>query len=777
MSNSPAMHALPTTPSPPVSDVSDSSRSSTPENVPPDEPTTPVMGKIPLKTPNTTPYKSQASVSAVSQHESIERPKGFHASLYGSEAGAHTPGAWSMDAFLSWCFPSANAEDSISALKESQIGELKELLNDVKPGDKGDRERPMYKPLVKSLQYILDHLRDRGDTIPLAVHDTSRKFAKGDDRLRNIAPDLMIQVDKGSDKKDRWPHALGLIEVKPNREEDPARNNDPSRDMTQGQTKTWNQLQEYGAVAFQARPRCYMLGMGIYDDIARFYRWDRSAVIFSESFHYKTDFKPLVQFLHGFATFCGNTMGIDSSITTGVPDDFPLPLLRRIYHKAVEDGVVKHNRKFTDNDLPYRSCYMAAPASPTSDDPGTYVTVGGPLFSSRSLFGRGTKTWLAVSAAASESIYSVGKEMRQCVVIKDAWRDADRLPEKDIYARIHEKGHMFGVARCRGGFDVETVVHAQKKESHHTCAPRVNAFLPEAKFCPRTHYRVVLESVGIPLSRFTSTRQLVKAVRDAVKGLRDMAKAGILHRDISINNIMISASRKEEHNAWGFLIDPEYASFINDKQSTSDLRRITGTIQFISIALQRKTKGVPRVVHQSWHDLESVYWVVLHTVVCHVDTNIMPERVHEIFDHSGGYGKHGWLSSDEWSTVEVIDHPPLTRCLHELGRLVHSHHMAAEEKDLLTHERVLKAFEDTLRAKDWPKADPAAREFVPCNDPTKQRNLDTSQVVSSAMRSAQASGISDAIVNASSASRKRKAGDDVEVHPEAQSSDSKRSRV
>ncbi|EPQ56816.1 hypothetical protein GLOTRDRAFT_127217 [Gloeophyllum trabeum ATCC 11539] len=672
-----------------------------------------------------------------------------------------------MDVFLQLCFPSIDREEVFATFTETRLKELLHLLNPVEPGDKES---------TREWSANNEHPTLNGDpTFPrLAAYNALLEVGKPRNRACTPAPE--VWVDYENSEAEQWTHALGIIEVKPEKDKDPGFNNAVSKHHKYEQVQAWNEIQQYGSVAFRAVPRCYMLGIGFYDDVARFYRWDRSAVIFSESFHYKSDVKPLVQFLHALGTFGNKTMGADSSITTGVPDNFPLTLLRRIYHKAIEDGVVKYDSKCTESNLPSRSSHMAVPASPSFEGPENCVTLGGPLFSSRSLLGRGTTAWLALSATAAESTSSVGKEIRQCFVVKDSWREEGRLPEHKIYERIHQKGHIFGVARCRGGFDIDSVVHEEEKRNHTTFTQRIRLFLPEAKFSARIHYRCVLDSIGIPLSRFPSTRQLVKAVRDAVKGLCDMAKAGILHRDISASNIMISASRKEEHEAWGFLIDPEYAYFLYDEQYRSDLLRITGTIQFISLGLQNKSHGVE---HRSWHDLESVYWVVLHTLVCHANTNITPERVHRIFDDEEGLGKHGWISAGLWNTVEVTDHPPLTQCLRELGRLVHSHHQPAQDKNLLTHELVLKALEDALRAEDWPKADPAALEFEPCNNPTKPRNLDTSEMVSSDMRCEKAIRVLDVIASESkqSVSRKRKAGDDIEVQVEAQSTGSKRSRV
>ncbi|EPQ56808.1 hypothetical protein GLOTRDRAFT_127209 [Gloeophyllum trabeum ATCC 11539] len=678
-----------------------------------------------------------------------------------------------MDIFLNTCFPDTYG---ISKFKDAHKKHLQDLLADVKPGPKYNREKPMYQPICDALKYVFSAFKEDPRLHPLAVHDVSSAYQRGDENLRLITPDIAIEAGDGSDVAGPWTHALGIIEVKPDKEDDPAWNNDPERPLTVKQTKTFNQVQEYGAVAFQVRPRCYLLGVGFYDDVARFYRWDRSVLIFSEAFNYKKDCTPLVKFLNGFAKYGNMTMGIDSTIKLGAPDHFPRPLLRRIYHRAIEEHVIDPPSKVQDGMLASQSFEIAAPANQTETKSESYTTIGGPLFKARSLQGRGTKTWLAVPTATTESTCLGGKEIEQCVIIKDSWREADRLPEKTIYDRIHESGHIFGVARCRAGFDVESVVEESVKLCHRTCAASLNARLPRARYRERIHYRCVLESVGIPLSQFSSTRQLVEAVRDAVKGLRDMSKRGILHRDISVNNIMISARPDAEYGAVGFIIDPEYATFLDDASSTSDLRRITGTIQFISIALQRQVEGLH---HHSWHDLESVYWVTLYVVVRHVDTNVAPQRVSQIFDNKRPDGKLGWLHND-YNAIRVKHHRPLTQCLRKLGKLVASHHLQMEESNLLTYENVLEVLQDALNSKKWPRDDPATRPFKTCHDESKQRELEVAEEVSSAIRSAQASGISYGVVSQSSqksSSRKRKARDvEEEDFARPESSDAKRVR-
>ncbi|KAI0292950.1 hypothetical protein B0F90DRAFT_1835920 [Multifurca ochricompacta] len=68
---------------------------------------------------------------------------------------------------------------------------------------------------------------------------------------------------------------------------------------------------------------------------------------------------------------------------------------------------------------------------------------------------------------------------------------------------------------------------------------------------PFVHYRLVLETLGRPLNRFKSTRQLCEVIRDAIIGKKYhfLLGDGMLHRDVSAGNILIGEDGR------GILID------------------------------------------------------------------------------------------------------------------------------------------------------------------------------------------------------------------------------
>ncbi|KND90070.1 hypothetical protein TOPH_05277 [Tolypocladium ophioglossoides CBS 100239] len=114
---------------------------------------------------------------------------------------------------------------------------------------------------------------------------------------------------------------------------------------------------------------------------------------------------------------------------------------------------------------------------------------------------------------------------------------------------------------------------------------------------------LVIAPTGRVVSDFGSIRELLEALRDAIRGHQSLyLKAGILHRDISSNNIIIT----NPENSGGFkgmLIDLDLAK--ERDSGPSGARQRTGTMEFMAIEVLRGTD------HTYRHDLESFFYVLL----------------------------------------------------------------------------------------------------------------------------------------------------------------------
>ncbi|KAI1820770.1 serine/threonine-protein kinase Sgk2 [Xylaria intraflava] len=119
----------------------------------------------------------------------------------------------------------------------------------------------------------------------------------------------------------------------------------------------------------------------------------------------------------------------------------------------------------------------------------------------------------------------------------------------------------------------------------------------------RIYSCLVISPAGRVVSDFRTIKELLEAMRDAIRAHQSLYETGnILHRDISSNNIIIT--RPETADGFkGMLIDLDLAK-VRDS-GPSGARHQTGTVQFMAVEVLRKTD------HTYRHDLESFFYVLL----------------------------------------------------------------------------------------------------------------------------------------------------------------------
>ncbi|KAJ5848608.1 hypothetical protein N7455_012565 [Penicillium solitum] len=124
----------------------------------------------------------------------------------------------------------------------------------------------------------------------------------------------------------------------------------------------------------------------------------------------------------------------------------------------------------------------------------------------------------------------------------------------------------------------------------------------------RIHRRVVLRDYGKPIYKASSLPALLAALKGCVTGHKSLEQAGILHRDISVNNIMINEDK--ENPPWpSFLIDLDLA-LREQRVDVSGATGKTGIRAFMAIGVLLGEK------HSFMHDLESffsvLFWICIH---------------------------------------------------------------------------------------------------------------------------------------------------------------------
>ncbi|KAG6091945.1 hypothetical protein E4U30_006127 [Claviceps sp. LM220 group G6] len=135
----------------------------------------------------------------------------------------------------------------------------------------------------------------------------------------------------------------------------------------------------------------------------------------------------------------------------------------------------------------------------------------------------------------------------------------------------------------------------------------------EGSYCPtpqnetpyddRILHVLAIEPSGSPLTEYGSILELLECLRDAIEAHRSLYMDGkILHRDISINNIIITDPAKANGKK-GVLIDLDLAK--NMDEGPSGARHRTGTIEFMAVGVLRGEE------HTYRHDLESFLYVLI----------------------------------------------------------------------------------------------------------------------------------------------------------------------
>ncbi|KAG5996137.1 hypothetical protein E4U52_007221 [Claviceps spartinae] len=140
------------------------------------------------------------------------------------------------------------------------------------------------------------------------------------------------------------------------------------------------------------------------------------------------------------------------------------------------------------------------------------------------------------------------------------------------------------------------------------------------------HRRIIVQDYGRSIYKASSRKALLACLEGCIKGHKSLYDRGILHRDISINNLMINED--QGNPSWKFfLIDPDFAISTERKRPSSAQER-RGTPVFMRDVLLRGDE------HTFMHDLESFFWV-LFWICIHYEgpgKSIEPTR-YEYWDH------------------------------------------------------------------------------------------------------------------------------------------------
>ncbi|KAF8574717.1 hypothetical protein K439DRAFT_814790 [Ramaria rubella] len=264
-----------------------------------------------------------------------------------------------------------------------------------------------------------------------------------------------------------------------------------------------------------------------------------------------------------------------------------------------------------------------------SDDPrGLSYRVVRELYHSEHMVSRGTIVWSA----------SLDRQDGD-LVIKDTWVSSafekGKQNEAVLLRRARRKGVKDGIAQLRHYEEVQIGAMADTVvNNRHMALSRSAAFDIEKR-----HVRMVFSTFGVPLDHFESKLELVAAFHDCVIAHRELYfKAGIIHRDISLGNLLIN--RRGQEGNRGLIIDFDHA--MRADVVSRNPPQLVGTLPFMS---RNVLDGEGS--HTYFDDLESFYYVFAYiTTGC---TGPGSDPKHRVRTLLGTFA--------DWQSYNVIPYP------------------------------------------------------------------------------------------------------------------------
>ena len=267
------------------------------------------------------------------------------------------------------------------------------------------------------------------------------------------------------------------------------------------------------------------------------------------------------------------------------------------------------------------------------------LILDGMMKRARCIAGRATTCWKAYRQDDPHTLF----------VVKDSWQYLEREEEGEFLSEATDKGvvhvaqhYHHETVRVRGidddvrgnvrkGLDVTKATNYRQNRSRRSpststaglsragrsssiagakrSSDQTGAPLPPSKrpcstsptkagsdaLPNRVHRRVILSDYGIPIYKASSREAVLAALADCIEGHESLRrKAGLLHRDISIGNLMVGKDNR------GFLIDLDLA-IKEQLVGASGAKGKTGTRAFMAI------RALLGEHHSFIHDLESFF--------------------------------------------------------------------------------------------------------------------------------------------------------------------------
>ncbi|KAL8669127.1 MAG: hypothetical protein Q9168_006267 [Polycauliona sp. 1 TL-2023] len=423
----------------------------------------------------------------------------------------------------------------------------------------------------------------------------SRQIYKGPSTYLDGSPtkrkmDVGVMACHGQSKTDHgtthrpkssWAQMLVTGELKSNSNED-------------GQEPAWLDLATYAREVFRTQDRRFVLGFTLCGSMMRLWHFDRSGSSGSSSFDINLDGLKFIRVMLGYHLMNNKQLGLDPTIQQFDGQRYVeitrddkierLILIEEIRKHAVVAGRAT-------------ACWRAYCDKDQSKEP--LVVKKSWQYEERPEEGelikeatdKGVKNiaryyhheTVQVDGKNDDTIENVRRGlMKTCGRTRFKQRSFN---EPDASASEPRGESVAGRSRSRSPSRSQSHILSRKRSSR---SPIYN----------RVHRLIITRDPGKPIYKASSPVALINGLVGAIKGHESSLNAGILHRDVSIGNIMLTENEDD-----GFLIDYDLAiKTTSDRASGAPGK--TGTKIFMAIGA---LLGEP---HSFMHDLESFFWVL-----------------------------------------------------------------------------------------------------------------------------------------------------------------------
>ncbi|KAI9803914.1 MAG: hypothetical protein M1825_001794 [Sarcosagium campestre] len=229
---------------------------------------------------------------------------------------------------------------------------------------------------------------------------------------------------------------------------------------------------------------------------------------------------------------------------------------------------------------------------------------------------------------------------------------------------------------------------------------------------------LAVSPAGRPLQEFRSALEVLQAFRDAIRAHRELfLERRILHRDISLNNIILTDPKKTG-GCSGMLIDLDLAVSVgeDDKNETSEERNMTGTLEYMAIQILEgaTTKETAGTDHTYRHDLESFFYVFLSLCIRYGwPAGMQPKTDPLIGWYSGdldaiSVAKRGYIEAGGFKKYVLGRFSPEFQAQKELAKNLRiilfgegELYIETPEKPARLYDRIIEEFDDAIREARW----------------------------------------------------------------------------